>query len=44
MKKKFDIIKYIKCYIKMYDDGYYSKTDLIDNPKVLGKFTVMVKR
>lgn len=31
MKKKFDIIEYIKCYIKMYDDGYYSKTDLIDN-------------
>lgn len=31
MKKKFDIIEYIKCYIKMYDDGYYSKTDLINN-------------
>ena len=24
-------MEYIKCYIKMYDDGYYSKTDLIDN-------------
>lgn len=31
MKKKFDIIKYIKGYIKMYDDGFCSKTDLIDN-------------
>ena len=31
MKKKFDIIKYIKGYIKMYDDGLCSKTDLIDN-------------
>lgn len=31
MKKKFDIIKYIKDYIKMYDDGFCSKTDLIDN-------------
>lgn len=31
MKKKFDIIKYIKGYIKMYDEGGCSKTDLIDN-------------
>lgn len=31
MKKKFDIIKYIKDYIKMYDEGGCSKTDLIDN-------------
>ena len=31
MKKKFDIIKYIKGYIRQYDDGFYSRTDLIDN-------------
>jgi len=31
MKKKFDIIRYIKGYIKRYDDGFYSKTNLIDN-------------
>ena len=31
MKKEFDIIEYIKCYIKMYDKGRCSKTDLIDN-------------
>ena len=31
MKKKFDIIEYIKTCIKNYDDGFYSRTDLIDN-------------
>lgn len=31
MKKKFDIIRYIKGYIRQYDDGFYSRTDLIDN-------------
>lgn len=31
MKKKFDIIQYIKGSIAMYERGYGSKTDLIDN-------------
>lgn len=31
MKKKFDVIRYIKGYIRMYDEGGCSKTDLIDN-------------
>lgn len=31
MKKKFDIIQYIKCSIAMYERGCGSKTDLIDN-------------
>lgn len=31
MKNKFDIIKYIKDCIKMYDEGHRSRTDLIDN-------------
>lgn len=31
MKKKFDIIEYIKGYIKMYDEGGCSKNSLIDN-------------
>lgn len=30
MKKKFDIIKFIKNYIKMYDEGFYSRTSLIN--------------
>ena len=31
MKKKFDIIQYIKGSIAMYERGCGSKTDLIDN-------------
>lgn len=31
MKKKFDIIKYIKTYIKNYDEGGCSKTNLIED-------------
>lgn len=31
MKKKFDIIKYIKTCIKNYDEGGCSKTSLIEN-------------
>ena len=31
MKKKFDIIKYIKTCIKNYDEGGSSKTNLIED-------------
>ena len=31
MKKKFDIIQYIKSYIKDYDNRHCSRTDLIDS-------------
>lgn len=31
MKKKFDIIKYIKTCIKNYDEGGCSKTNLIED-------------
>lgn len=31
MKKKFDIIRYIQGYIRHYDNGLCSRTDLIDN-------------
>ena len=30
IKKKFDVVKYIKGCVRMYDEGGCSKTDLID--------------